>query len=65
VIGVTSPTLLLLLPPGRVGHDVHLQTTLEEMGPDSAVIFEFIHYKPKEGRNCATILPACLWLMMQ
>eukprot|EP01047_Picozoa_sp_COSAG01_P057496 COSAG01_NODE_6653_length_3562_cov_2.222062_4_plen_45_part_00 len=44
---------------------MHLQTTLEEMGPDSAVIFEFIHYKPKEGRNCATILPACLWLMMQ
>ena len=35
----------------KFGHTVHLQTTLEEMGENSAVIFEFIHYKRKEGRN--------------
>ena len=33
------------------GHTVHLQASLDEMGASSAVIFEFIHYKPKDGKN--------------
>lgn len=30
---------------------VHLQTTLEDIEPGSAVIFEFVHYKPKKKKN--------------
>ena len=30
---------------------VHLQHTLEDIEPGSAVIFEFVHYKPKKKKN--------------
>lgn len=30
---------------------VHLQSTLEDITPGSAVIFEFVHYKPKKKKN--------------
>jgi hypothetical protein len=29
------------------GVDPPAQTTLQELGPNSAIIFEFIHFKPK------------------
>jgi hypothetical protein len=30
---------------------VHMQNTLEDIEPGSAVIFEFVHYKPKKKKN--------------
>ena len=30
---------------------VHLQHALEDIEPGSAVIFEFVHYKPKKKKN--------------